>query len=764
MKFPDLPTWETSKLFTQAFLGLNRGLSIADGEMADMRNLTADQYPVLSTRAHRGLHRWRKDGVLQEATLGAAPSGMLGTDRLIVCSGEDVLVDGEVMPVKVSADESMQPKHMVSMGAYVCIWPDKVYFNLANPDDYGSMGSAWEAEEGASISAMMCRKDGTDYDLTEIMISKDPPNEPANLDFWLDTSGENDILKQYSTIYKQWVEVATTYIKIQATGIGRGLKEGDVVWLTGARIATVGETAEPAVLSVTREAANLSFPAEGFSLYSSFNTTQSGTSFTSTTPTIAERTKTITVSGIPEGAKVEGAVLRFTAGSPMYGKKLLTVNGVSFGYGGQVELPVTITGNGDVSFQFRFQSGNNANSPGAHGGSVVIDDLSLTVSYSVSAPEVEPDTPEESVEKDVAQVEALNTSMTIYGCGDDYIIVAGILHTALTLADTLAWEMKIPDLDYVCEANNRLWGCSYSKLDGVLTNEIRCCALGDFRNWWQFAGISTDSYVMSVGSDGKFTGAFSLQGVPLFFKEGCLHKISGTQPSNFTLNTVKCRGVQEGSWRSLAVVNEVLYYKARLDVMAYDGSLPYAVSEKLGQERYYEAVGGGYRDKYYISMRDGGNVWHMLVLDTRKGLWHAEDNTHALHMASANGELILADGLSLHNLANPQRDKEEMDWSVTFGVYGYTTPEQKYLSRFDIRAQMAAGAELALEIQYDSDGKWRKMGGPIRSRMLRTDTIPVIPRRCDHCQVRLSGKGDVRIYSIARIYDGGGDGNVSRGT
>ena len=39
-----------------------------------------------------------------------------------------------------------------------------------------------------------------------------------------------------------------------------------------------------------------------------------------------------------------------------------------------------------------------------------------------------------------------------------------------------------------------------------------------------------------------------------------------------------CRGVQKGSWRSLCVVNEVLYYKGRTEICAYDGSVPVAVS------------------------------------------------------------------------------------------------------------------------------------------------------------------------------------------
>lgn len=743
--FPDIPVWANTTLNTQNFLGLNRGLSISDGEMADMLNMTGDYYPVLSTRSPRGTTVFDVEGG-GKTSYEDGVSGMLSTDKLIVCSGEKVYMDGVEIPLKISAEETMQPKHMVSMGAYVCIWPDKVYFNRTDPSDCGPMGSKWTADQDAVITAMMCRKDGTDYDMESIIVGSTAPAEPEDQQFWLDTSGENDVLKQYSAIYAEWVQVATTYIKIQADGIGKGLKESDVVHLSGVKALAM----ESALADGTE---TLSFKAEDFSLYSSFSTARKSSSWVSTTPTIAERAIRIDVSGIPDGAAVKSAVVRFSAGSPMYGRKLLTMNGTSFDYGQDNELPVEVNGNGTVNLLFRFQSGNNTTSAGNHGGSVTISGLTLDVTYTSEAGG--------AGDSDANQLDALNTTNIIYGCGEDYIIVAGLLHESLTLANTLTCELKIPDLDYVCEANNRLWGCSYTTIDGKLTNEIRCCALGDFRNWYKFEGTSMDSYVASVGSDGKFTAAFSLQGVPLFWKEDCLHKITGTQPSNFTLNTLKCRGVQEGSWRSLAVVNEALYYKSRGDVMAYDGSMPVSVSEKLGTDRYYEAVAGAYRDKYYISMRDKKVVWHVYVFDATKGLWHKEDETSIRHMASYDGDLVFAiendDSTVLRSVGNPTGEKELLDWQVTFGTFGYAYEQQKYLSRFNIRAMVPPDSTMTLEIMYDSDGEWVNMG-TVRSRSLRTFMLPVIPRRCDHCQVRLSGKGSAKIYSVARIFENGGDG------
>jgi hypothetical protein len=71
--------------------------------------------------------------------------------------------------------------------------------------------------------------------------------------------------------------------------------------------------------------------------------------------------------------------------------------------------------------------------------------------------------------------------------------------------------------------------------------------------------------------------------------------------------------------------------------------------------------------------------------------------------------------------------------------------------------QITNGARAKLEIQYDQDGTWHDMG-EIRGQNTKTFLLPVIPRRCDHLQVRISGKGRCRIYSISRILEVSTDG------
>jgi hypothetical protein len=245
-----------------------------------------------------------------------------------------------------------------------------------------------------------------------------------------------------------------------------------------------------------------------------------------------------------------------------------------------------------------------------------------------------------------------------------------------------------------------------------------------------------------------------------FFKENCIHRVSGNSPSSFQITTTVCRGVQRGSWRSLAIVGERVYYKSRQDVMAYDGSMPISVSEKLGGVLYSDARAGAVGDKYYVSMKDRSGTWHLFNYDTKTGIWHKEDGLRALGFGRVDDELFCIDEgdntlVSINGSVGEPED--DFPWSATFGLFGTDFTGQKYLSRFNIRMYLDPWAEVKLEIRYDGEGDWEEMG-TVRGNRLKSFLIPVIPRRCDHLQVRISGEGECRIYQISREMEAGGDG------
>jgi hypothetical protein len=361
------------------------------------------------------------------------------------------------------------------------------------------------------------------------------------------------------------------------------------------------------------------------------------------------------------------------------------------------------------------------------------------------------------------QIEALNGSKIIYGLGDNYIIVVGLLDMPVTqLSGSVTVSRKVPDMDFITEAENRLWGCKYGYAEGGPVNEIYCCALGDFKNWEQYLGLATDSWRGSVGTDGGFTGATTHLGHPLFFKEDCLHKVYISSTGAHRVVETQCRGVQAGSHRSLAIVNETLFYKSISDICAYDGTLPVSVSEALGDKRYFGAVAGAYGDKYYISMNDNIGNWEMFVFDTSNSLWHREDDTHAMQFVDSAGILFFLDEHGRVQCVDgfaegrPENEDDPLPWRAVTGLLGYGTVEQKYISRFNLRMQLPKGSVADIYIEYDSDGVWHHAGHMVGTGT-KTFMLPVRPRRCDHFRIKLTGVGDVRVYSFAKIFEAGSD-------
>ena len=358
------------------------------------------------------------------------------------------------------------------------------------------------------------------------------------------------------------------------------------------------------------------------------------------------------------------------------------------------------------------------------------------------------------------QLQALEGSAILYSVYDSSVVVIGMLDTAVTLEIPVTIARKMPAMDFIIENDNRLWGCRYGlNNDGQVVNELYSCALGDFRNWNRFLGISTDSYYVSLGSDGQFTGAITHAGQPLFFKENCLHKVYGQIPANFSVQTTACRGVEKGSQRSLAIVNEILYYKSKHGVCAYDGSLPAEISTAFGEERYKNAVAAAHGNKYYISMdrRDETGAV-LMVYDTVKGLWHKEDDLRARLLCSCWGDLFCAteDGEILTLLGSGYQYEEKVPWMLETGILGASLAEKKYLVKLNIRMVLEPGSTMTILAQYDSVGGWHDLGF-LTGTDLRSFTIPVKPRRCDHLRLRIEGEGKAMIFSIHKTYTIGSD-------
>ena len=581
--FPKLHSQFTQQELIDSFRGYDHRLKIPDGAWYDTKNLTTDYAPLLANRPKRGDTR-------QSAVT------LLEKDALCCVSAAGTLYYN-FHPTPVTG-LSPGEKQLVGMGAYVVIFPDKVYFNTEDQTDYGSLEAHFAPQ---SASCRMVRFDGSAVSADYVQPVE--PAEKQNGTYWIDTSSETHVLRQWSEAQSEWVSIETVYVRISFESMG-------------------------------------------------------------TVPRLFRAGDSVTISG--SSADVNGDKILYAVG------------------GGESE--------------------------------------------------------------------------------SDWIMVTGLQDFVPDGPDTaFRIDRTVPDMAFVCECQNRLWGCRYGMDGDKPVNEIYCCALGDFKNWRKYAGVSTDSWTGSVGSDGQWTGAVNYLGYPTFFKENRIHRVTVSAEGAHRIDETVCRGVQKGSARSLVVVNETLYYKSCSDVCAYQGGFPQSVSAPLGAERYHAAVAGAAGGKYYLSMLDEEENPALFVYDIARDIWLREDTLRVTSFARVDGELYAASGGRLLTLLGSlpvegSAAEETVSWEAVSGIQYYEYPENKRLSRYNIRLKLSRGATLAVHVQYDSDGVWHSAGSlSAAEEAVDSYLFPVRPHRCDHLQLRLSGTGDVRIYSIARILEVGSD-------
>lgn len=373
-----------------------------------------------------------------------------------------------------------------------------------------------------------------------------------------------------------------------------------------------------------------------------------------------------------------------------------------------------------------------------------------------------------------------NQSNILYKVSDDYVVIVGFINKAFINSKNITLKRNVPDMDFVAEMDNRIWGCSSEN------HEIYACKQGDPKNWYCYMGLASDSYAATIGTDGDFTGCINYRGTVYFFKDNGVHNVQGTKPANFQVGWKTMRGVQKGSEKSLAVLNEYLLFKSRDGVCIFDGSMSENVSEAFGKENYYDAVAGVYLNKYYVSMRNEEYEYSMFVYDNKKNLWMREDNTIAKGFAYADGGLYLINQDNVLQVINkehvynarfpmderlgekymyPGEDtypgyvitgtlEDDVEWSATTGEYGLDTPGSTYIKRFILRIMLDTNAVCKVEAMYDSSDVWEPVI-EYHCTSKKSIKMPLKVRRCDHMRLRLSGHGEMQIFSITKVTEEG---------
>ncbi len=370
---------------------------------------------------------------------------------------------------------------------------------------------------------------------------------------------------------------------------------------------------------------------------------------------------------------------------------------------------------------------------------------------------------------DKTYIDNLNgKTFKVYYVTENELVIKCELESSVPYTGTVTVERISPDFDEgkIVEMQNRLWCCSSDK------NEIYCCKQGDERNWQAYGdGISTDSWAMTCGKEGKFTGIATRGDSIIFFKENYALKIYGTKPSNFTLGEYNVPGVEIGSEKSLVNIKSTLLYLGHNGVYAYQsGSLPALIGEEsLWGHTYKNAVGGRHGNKYYISAERDDGEQELLVYDTDKGLWHKEDDTKMIDCTTYNGVLYWldetkenimcpdkADNLLVDNTKYEYQQEDYFEWSAETGDLYDSEFNVKNIGKIRIGIKAEKGAKVSLFVQYKDNGEWRKV-----SEMLYSEKKPrvfaVALRRAEYLRLKLVGTGQVEIYGIDIEHSRGSD-------
>lgn len=314
--------------------------------------------------------------------------------------------------------------------------------------------------------------------------------------------------------------------------------------------------------------------------------------------------------------------------------------------------------------------------------------------------------------------------------------------------DEIDIKRKVPELDFVCQHKNRIWGCR--------GKEIFCSHLGDPLNWYEYESLADGAWAVEIGS-GELTGCVSYN-YPLFFTENEIYTVLGNSPMEYTLSvTPNTYGLAKGSHKSFAIVKEYLFYHSPYGFCYYYGSMPQLCSAALGKEYYKEAVGGGKAAKYYVSCKSESGLTHNFVFDASKNIWTEEQNAWAEKISGYawDGDLYAIMGDGIYSMGIPRHKpsdvsefgSSEMPSQVVFNPWEMNSVNRKQVKSICIRHEVEGTLTAMLYVD-----------GVLNDSLTKTITgkgmteIVGIPRRGDNWQLVLSGSGAWRVYSIAYDY------------
>lgn len=202
MAFRKLPVRAKTRDMVDTFLGYDHNLRIPEGAFYEMKNLSSDKYPVLSPRPGRATAL----NIMGDTT------GIIMKDKLCFTCGT-AFYHGDT---RIEMELSGERKQLVSMGAYVLIFPDRKYINTADHSDRGDIDASYSTN--GEVTIHICRPNGESY--AAEYISDTEPESPVDKGVWVNTSEYPNTLHQWNEAAKCWTAVTSSCIKLYTDSVG----------------------------------------------------------------------------------------------------------------------------------------------------------------------------------------------------------------------------------------------------------------------------------------------------------------------------------------------------------------------------------------------------------------------------------------------------------------------------------------------------------------------------------------------------------------
>lgn len=316
-----------------------------------------------------------------------------------------------------------------------------------------------------------------------------------------------------------------------------------------------------------------------------------------------------------------------------------------------------------------------------------------------------------------------------------------------TESGSITLKKAVPDMNFICVHNNRLWGTAASG------EYIYASKLGDCTNFNSFQGLSDDSWYSYVATGGDFTGICSYRMAVVAFKRNCIHHVYGDAPVNFSIPKQTFGGCIDG--RSICEIQGVLYYLAQDGFYAYTGGEPYAVAPQL-KLKYSSCAGGTDGRHYYAAAKCDNDSCDVLVYTPSLNVWVREDDTPFEDFCSYNGSVYgIADGEMWRLDCGGE---EQFSWSVVSKRFTYDMIEHKGLSCLRIRAELEPN--VYADVSVSLDGKeftnFGRISNNENQKKFSVWRIPIRFGKCNSFRIQLNGVGAAVIHDIEITSHNGG--------